>query len=431
MKKPITFAICGCGIRGLEAYASYQFNAPNDMKIVAAADPDPAKRDIVHEQFHVPYENIFETDVDLLAQDRLADVLIIATQDQDHVRQALLAMEKGYHILLEKPISPSPIECLQLEEKCRETNCLVVVCHVLRYTKFYQTIKNIISSGAIGELQTIDAIEHVAYWHFAHSYVRGNWRKEAEASPSILAKSCHDLDIIRWLMDAPCERIQSFGGLNVFTSEKAPDKAAKRCLDCPIQDSCPYDAEKIYISNPASGIRHKGKVWPLTVLDNDPNEEKIYSALQDGPYGRCVYHSDNDVCDHQTVNMEFANRAKATFTMTAFTEECYRTIEVTGSLGQIVGNMESNEIELYRFGQEKEIIQLNVSTNEFAGHGGGDHAMMQELIELVSQDNRDALTSVEKSVESHMLAFAAEASRKKDGETLTMGAFREEILQGK
>lgn len=209
MKRPVTFAVCGFGIRGMEAYSSYQKTHPDEMSIAAVADPDPARRAIAQQEYGVPAARCYETAEALLQQPRLADVLIVATQDRQHVEQAIPAMEKGYHLVLEKPISPSLRECIALREKAHETNRAVIVCHVLRYTQFYGTVKQLLAEGAIGRIEAIEAAENVAYWHYAHSYVRGNWRRTDAASPMILAKSCHDMDILRWLVGAPCKRVSS------------------------------------------------------------------------------------------------------------------------------------------------------------------------------------------------------------------------------
>ena len=423
MSKPVTFAICGCGARGLEAYAPYQDAHPEEMKIVAGADCRPERLAMLRERYGVRPERCFPSDEALLAQPRLADVMIVATQDRQHVPAALAALDKGYHVLLEKPISPSLEECRALREKARETGRTVVVCHVLRYTRFYAALEALLRRGEIGKLETIDAIEHVAYWHQAHSFVRGNWRRSDETSPMILAKSCHDMDILRWLAGEPCLRVQSFGSLDYFRAENAPEGAAPRCLDgCKCKDECPYDAEKIYITDPRTSIRGRGAAWPCGVLASEPNEEKIWAALRTGPYGRCVFHCDNDVVDHQTVNLEFANNIHATFTMTAFTQDCHRTIKATGTLGEVEGDMERNTLTLRRFGKPEQVIDLREEGGEFSGHGGGDFGLMRQFCRLI-REGGEALTGVDASVESHVMALAAEASRLDGGRTITLADF--------
>ena len=426
MSKPITFAICGCGSRGLDAYAVYQKNHPDRMQIVAGADCRPGRLALLREEYGVPEDKCFASDDELLSQPRLADVMLIATQDRQHVPAALRALGKGYHILLEKPISPDLGECRRLLEKARETGKTVVVCHVLRYTPFYAALEALLRRGEIGRLETIDAVEHVGYWHHAHSFVRGNWRRSDETSPMILQKSCHDMDILRWLAGDRCLKIQSFGSLDHFRPENAPQGAAERCLDgCACRERCIYDAEKIYLDGPHCGLRQGKTGWPNTVVaGGPPTEEKIYAALRTGPYGRCVYHCDNDVVDHQTVNMTFANGVCATFTMTAFTETCRRTIKLTGTEGEILGDMEKNTLLLRRFGEEERVISLDDAKSEFAGHGGGDAGLIEQFCRLIETGGTESLTGIDASVESHVMALAAEASRLRGGETVTLADFR-------
>ena len=301
----------------------------------------------------------------------------------------------------------------------------MVVCHVLRYTPFYATIEALIRRGDIGKLETIDAVEHVAYWHQAHSFVRGNWRRTDETSPMILAKSCHDMDILRWLAGGRCLKVQSFGSLDHFRPENAPEGSAERCLDgCACADSCIFNAETIYITGKHCGIRNGRTWWPNNVVAAGvPTEEKLYEALRTGPYGRCVYRCDNDVVDHQTVNLTFENNVHATFTMTAFTDQCHRTIKLTGTLGEIEGDMETNQLTVRRFGKEPEVISLTDEENGFAGHGGGDPKLVGEFCRMVAEGGTECLTGIDASVESHVMALAAEESRLRGGETVTLADF--------
>lgn len=423
MNKKVTIAICGFGVRGMEAYAAYQLTCPEVMEVVAVADPDRERRAAAQSRFGVPAERCYASGEELLQQPQLADVLVIATQDSDHIRFALPALERGYHLLLEKPISPNLDECLALREKAHECGRIVVVCHVLRYTLFYQKIRELLDSGAVGRLLDVRATENVAYWHFAHSYVRGNWRRASLSSPVILAKSCHDMDIIRWLVAKPCRKVSSFGGLDWFRAENAPANSGEHCLECACQSECPYDAERIYLDDPKSGFRAGNDQWPSTALCSAPTEEKLYEALRTGPYGRCVYRCDNDVADHQVVSMEFEGGVTATFSLSAFTQGCYRTIWLTGSEGEIEGNLEENVVCLRRFGKPEERIVLDPVTDRFAGHGGGDARLMEYLCRLISSGDREALTSVDASVESHAMALAAEASRLNGGAAIDLEEF--------
>lgn len=423
MARKITVAICGMGNRGGEAYATYQTICPDEMEITAVADPRPDRRAIGWKKLGVPKERCFESAEELLEQEKLADVLIIATQDRDHVRLALPALEKGYHLLLEKPISPSLEECIALREKAHECGRLVVVCHVLRYTQFYRKLRELLDSGVIGRLESVTAAENVGYYHFAHSFVRGNWRRADETSPLILAKTCHDMDLLRWLVGKPCLRVSSFGGLDWFKEENAPEGSTARCLDCAAKADCPYDAEKIYITGQTCGYRAGFRGWPLTVLCTDPTEERLYDAMRTGPYGRCVYRCDNDVADHQVVALEFEGGVTASFSVSAFTEKCYRTIKLMGTMGEIEGSMEAQTITVRRFGRPEEVIKIDPAKDKFAGHGGGDARMMEELCRLVAEGSGDALTSVDASVESHLMALAAEESRLHGGAAVELAEF--------
>ncbi len=424
MTQPVTFAVCGCGARGLEAYAAYQDGHPEEMKIVAGADVRPERLAMLQKRYGLPPERCFASDEQLLAQPKLADVMIVATQDRQHVSAALAALDKGYHVLLEKPISPDLDECRALQQKAHDTGRLVVVCHVLRYTQFYQAVKACLDRGDVGKIETIDAVENVAYWHQAHSFVRGNWRRSDETSPMILQKSCHDMDILRWLAGQPCLKVQSFGSLDYFTAEHAPEGAALRCLDgCRCKDECPYDAEKIYITSPDTGVHGRGKEWPCGVLTPNPTEETLREALRIGPYGRCVFHCDNNVVDHQTVNLEFAGNIHATFTMTAFTRSCHRTIRITGARGELEGDMGENKLYLRPFGGEERVIDLTARQGEISGHGGGDFGLMKHFCALVSGRESQVSTGIDASVESHVMALAAEASRLDGGRTITLADF--------
>ena len=425
MKAPITFAIAGFGDRG-STYASMQKLFPDKMKVVAVADLNPQKVEKAQKLYDIPAENCFASAEEMLEQEKLADVLVVSTMDRQHVGHAIPGLRKGYNILLEKPVSPELDKCRELLEVAKGCPGKVIVCHVLRYTAFYNILKDLLDKGEIGQVVSICANENVAYWHQAHSFVRGNWRNSQETSPMILQKSCHDMDILRWLAGDRCLKIQSFGSLDHFRPENAPEGAAERCLDgCLCRERCLYDAERIYLDGPHCGLRQGKDGWPNTVVaGGPPTEEKLYAALRTGPYGRCVYRCDNDVVDRQTVNMTFANGVCATFTMTAFTETCRRSIKLTGTEGEIEGDMEKNTLLLRRFGEEERVISLDGSKSEFAGHGGGDAGLIEQFCRLIETGGTESLTGIDASVESHVMALAAEASRLRGGETVTLADFR-------
>ena len=417
MEQPITAVIGGLGVRGYEVYASYARRNPDKIRIVAVADPDPAKRTAAREAFGLAEESCYESMEALLEAPRLGDVAVIATQDRQHVRHAVPAMEKGYHLLLEKPVSPDLQECLSLRGAAHRYQRIVAVAHVLRYTQIFSTVKQLLDANAIGRLIHMDLIENVAYWHFAHSFVRGLWNNSDETSPMILAKCCHDLDIILWLMGQDCRRVSSFGSLMTFMEQNAPEGCTGRCIDgCAIQDSCPYDALKIYLTG-KQGLEQLHGGWPVTAVVLEPDREKLMEALRSGPYGRCVYHCNNNVVDHQVVNMEFMDGVTASLTMCGFTAEVTREIKIMGTLGEINGDMDRNVITVKRFGEEEDVIDVTKLTTDLSGHGGGENRLLRDLFHMVEGvgSANTALTSIDKSVQSHIMAFAAERSRLENG----------------
>ena len=401
--KPITAVVLGAGSRG-SIYAGYAKEHPEELRIVAIAEPRRDRLDALAEDVNVPEEYRFACWEALLSQPKLADCAFICTLDDDHIAPALKAMELGYHILLEKPMSNKEAECRVIVETARKTGRTLAVCHVLRYTPFYMTLKALVDAGEVGQVTTINQIENVGYWHQAHSFVRGNWRNSQETSPMLLQKSCHDMDIILWLMGSRCTQVQSFGSLGHFTPENAPEGAAKRCLDgCPHMETCPYSAPKLYMDMERTG-------WPVDVITTDMSLEGRRKALEEGPYGRCVYHCDNDVVDRQVVNLEFLNGSVATFTMTGLSADFFRELKIFGTEGQIRANMGTKEIVLHRFGEEPRTVPVDLGL-EASGHGGGDYGIMADFLRIL-REGGESRSSAEASLQSHLICFAAERSRK-------------------
>lgn len=425
--KKCTVAIAGLGSRGLQQYAPCAEIFPDKMEIVAIADPIESRVQETAKRFHIPEENCFFSAEEMLEKDRLADAMFICTQDRQHLEHAIPALKKGYDLLLEKPIAPDLEGCQEILKTARECGRKVVVCHVLRYTPFFKKVKELIMEGVIGEVVSMVHNENVQYWHQAHSYVRGNWRREDETSPMILAKCCHDTDIMLWLSGKRCKSVTSFGNRFLFREEKAPEGAALRCLDgCQAKENCPYDAEKIYVTNKRTGIIHGNNGWPCNILVDHPDKEKIYEALKTGPYGRCVYHCDNDVVDHQVVNMEMEDGSTLHLTMSAFNTRWGRDIRVQGTMGEIIGHMEENIITVMPFGGEKYEINVWELSNDFSGHGGGDNRLVEEFLDMVANDAPATFQTaiLEDSMESHFVAFAAEQSRKNGGRPVLMDEVR-------
>ncbi len=403
--KPVTAVVLGAGSRG-SVYAGYAIEHPDELKIVAIAEPRRDRLDRLADELEVPQTHRYERWQELLAQPRMADCAFVCTLDDDHTAPAIKAMELGYHLLLEKPMSNSEEECRAIAETARRTERTLAVCHVLRYTPFYTTIKALIDAGEIGEVAAINQIENVGYWHQAHSFVRGNWRSTEETSPMILQKSCHDMDIIIWLMGQNCRKVQSFGSLRHFRRENAPEGAPERCLwDCPYADSCPYYAPKLYMDMSRTG-------WPIDVITTDFSLEGRRKALEEGPYGRCVYHCDNDVVDRQIVNLEFENGAVATFTMIGLSADFSRQIKIFGTKGQIEADMGKKRIVLRRFGEDEKLVPLDMD-GKSSGHGGGDEGIMRDFIRVL-REGGESRTGADVSLQSHLVCFAAEKSRKEN-----------------
>ena len=417
MSKKLRVAFCGLGNRGKDTYAPTVKLFPDRMEIAAIADIDPAKVKDVAETYGVPADRCFAGAEELLAQDKLADAVFITTQDRQHVRQAVAAMEKGYDVLMEKPISPVAAECREIVRVAKETGRHVVVCHVLRYTPYFMKLKELLDAGTIGDVVSIQAIENVCYWHQCHSFVRGNWRNSDETSPMILQKCCHDLDLYPWLANKTCKAVSSFGGTYLFKPENAPEGAALRCLDgCKVKETCPFDAEKIYLENDETGILKGNDEWPCEVLALHPTPESIREAIQTGPYGRCVFHCDNNVVDHQVVNLEMTDGTTMQLTMCAFTAQGGRYAKFMGTNGDIVADMHRNIIDIGVFGKPREQIDVSKLAEDFSGHAGGDNQLVREFLDL-ELDGKVAsnITSLERSMESHYIAFAAERSRVEGG----------------
>lgn len=421
----VTVAIAGLGSRGKDAYGQALTQMKDRARVVAVADLDSAKVREVAGMFDLKPEQCFGSVEEMLEKPQLADVMLICTQDRQHVLNAIPALQKGYHVMLEKPIAPDLDQCKALLAVSRETGRKVVVCHVLRYAPFYRKIKEILDSRVLGELTSIMGIENVCYWHQAHSFVRGSWRSAEETSPMFLAKCCHDMDLMVWLTGRKCVRLSSFGSLSHFKPENAPEGAAKRCLDgCQARERCPYDAEKIYITNEATGVARGRTGWPCDILALHPSEKTIRQAIETGPYGRCVYFCDNDVVDHQVVNLEMEGGLTVSFTMSAFTAGGGRYTNFMGTHGNMIADMAKNTVTVTPFGGEPQVFDFNLASERMSGHAGGDSVLLSEFLDYVEGKEAPGITSLEASMESHFIAMAAEESRIHRGRVVEMEDFR-------
>jgi len=406
--KPVKLIVVGAGGRGT-GYATYASEHPDRARIVGVAEPREYYRLRLADVHNIPSENVYTDWKDVAGRERFADAVIVATQDAMHAAPAIAFADKGYHILLEKPMAPNEEDCRRIVETAMKNGVIFAVCHVLRYTRYTQALRRMIDSGAIGEVVNIQHLEPVGYWHQAHSFVRGNWRNERESSFMLLTKSCHDLDWMRYIMGARCTAVSSFGTLKHFRAEEKPKGAADRCLECGCEPVCPYSAKKIYLGRVERG--HTG--WPVDVLTPDVTVEGVTEALRQGPYGRCVYACDNDVVDNQVVNMLFEGGKTASFTMLAFTEQAHRKTRVFGTMGELYGD--GSTIQHYDFLTDRtEVIDTEaLDSSILGGHGGGDYGLMTSFVSAVAEDDpTKILSGPEETLESHVMVFAAERARR-------------------
>jgi predicted dehydrogenase len=403
----IDAVLLGAGLRGRFVYARHARKHPEQLRIVAVADPDDARRRAVASEHGLTGDRVARDWRDLLARPRFADAVIVATGDTEHVGPALAALDAGYHVLLEKPIAPEPDDCVRIVERAEAHGLILQVAHVLRYTPFYARVHEIVRSGRLGRVLSIDMQENVAYWHYAHSYVRGKFRNRRIAAPIVLAKTCHDLDLMIWFAGARPRRVSSFGGLGHFRPEHAPAGATARCTDdCAARADCPYDAVAFYLTPDDRTARF----WPYSDVSPDPSVAARRHALETERYGVCVYHADNDVPDHQVLAVEFDGGAVATFTMNGVASDEKRTIHIAGTTGELRGVLHDGWIEVTRHGATaRERVEIAGSAFD---HFSGDAVLIEHFTDVVARGCPDDMrTSGRIALESHLLGFAAEQSR--------------------
>ena len=407
-QRPVTAITLGAGARGT-VYGNFALAYPRQLRIVGVAEPIPARQER-HVQTHsIPAENRFTTWEHVFKRPKFADAVIISTPDDLHYGPCIEALRLGYDVLLEKPISPSERECRDILARTRKTGRVVAVCHVLRYAPYFVKLRELIQGGTIGRVVSLQHFEPIEHVHMAHSFVRGNWHNSRATSPIILAKSCHDLDILRWMVGKDSRAIQAFGALSWFKPENAPAGSTARCTDgCAVEPSCPYSALRIY-------HRNRQRIHVLDLPAGDANQgEIILDRLRTTNYGRCVYRMENDQCDHYITNILFDGGVTASFSMEAFTPWGGRRTRVMGSMGYIEGDMDRLEIHDFR-SSERTVLEttvLDVDQYAGSGHGGGDWRLAANWAEAVAKQDASLLSStVDVSIESHIMAFAAEQSR--------------------
>ena len=421
-KKPVTAIILGAGHRAM-AYADYSVAHPDELKIVGVADPDEYRRNFVRERFGFPENQCFASAEELASVPKFADVVINGTMDEIHVETSIPVLEKGYDMLLEKPFAVNEEELDRLVEVVNRNGNKVMICHVLRYNPVYLNIKNSIISGEIGDVINIQTVEDVSYHHLSTSYVRGKWANSKKCHTSmLLAKCCHDLDLMMWLMgdDKPVS-VSSVGSRFHFRPENAPENSGTRCLvDCPRVDYCDYSAKRLYLDHPDSWEVY---VWRELEDIENPTDEQRRELLMKSEYGRCMFKCDNDVVDHQSVLVNFASGATGTHNLTGGAAESLRTIRVIGTKGEIYAELENKFVKIKTINPDpnkyfdERIIDLSKTPDE--GHGGADTALTADFIKFIRDDNPSvSCTSIHNSIAGHRIIFLADKSRENNGQVM-------------
>lgn len=411
--RQIRLGLIGAGERGANCYAPYALKYPAEVRFVCVAEPVRERREAFAGSHHIPEEDCFEDWHALLEQDYRLDGVIIATQDREHYGPAMAAIEKGYNILLEKPMAETAEKTRKIVETAKEKGILLMVCHVLRHTPYFRAIRQAIDEGKIGKIQSIHHIENIGYWHFAHSYVRGNWGNVETSTPMIVAKCSHDTDIINYLLDGKkCRRISSFGSLSYFRPENAPEGAAKRCEECPHNKGCMYSAYHYLDDRPMH------RALRDIIMRTDDNDKFLKYMLKT-PYGRCVYHCGNNAADHQAVIMEYEDGVTASWQASAFTKEIMRRTKIMGTQGEIEGCMEDDSFEIRDFATGN-VTTVHVHTPKTL-HSGGDECIMQTFTSALRDPGEmDSMYSAELSLQGHEMAYAAEESRINGGKVIDL-----------
>ena len=412
---PVSMALIGAGQRGTYAYGPFALENPEELRFVAVAEPRPERRSRFAEQHGIPPERQFSSWEDLLGAPGVADAVLVATPDRLHHDPAVAALEAGYDVLVEKPMATGRRDLARLVESADRNGRLLQVCHVLRYTPFFQTLHDVLASGRLGEIVTVSHRENFAFWHMAHSFVRGNWSRAGDAAPMILAKACHDFDILTWNLSDPVVSLQSYGSLLHFRPDRAPAGAPDRCTDgCPAAAHCPFEATRLYMNENLTG-------WPVHVISDDLSPAGRLAALREGPYGRCVYRCTNDVVDHQVVAMGLASGATVSLTVQGHSHEEERTMRYDGTLGTLRARFgQRSDIEIHDHnGCPVDRVPIPPARS---GHGGGDAGVVRAFLAAL-RGEAASISTAGVALESHLLALAAEQSRL-TGQPVDMDAFR-------
>ena len=420
--KVLKAALVGAGNRG-QIYCDYSMDSEEkELEIVAVVDPFKVALEQASEKYGVKKENGFSDLDEFIAKKIECDFVVDATMDEQHYETAMKLINAGYNLILEKPITGNKDELLAIERAAKEKGVKILVCHVLRYAPFYRTIKNVINEGKIGKIISMEMNEHVGKYHFLDSYVRGKWNSEARCgSGFLLAKCCHDTDLICWLNgESAPEKVSSFGSRSLFVTKNAPEGATEYCYNCPHTKTCMYSAQKTHLEQDLMAFqtwRDMGK--PVETVTKEEKEE----WLKHNTYGKCAYNSGGDIVDRQSVSVEFENGSIATLTMVGGCSKAGRWIHLVGTEGEIEGFVEEKKFRLIRFhwddGKYEEseetidISKLIVDKGKYGGHGGGDYALMYDAVRFFAGEGESAsITKLDDSINGHLIVYAAEESRK-------------------
>ena len=418
MQTPVEVVLVGAGNRGERTFGAYALDRPHRMKVVGVAEPDAAKRQRFAAAHSIPPENVFETWEDLIARPQLAQALINATMDLAHFDSTIAALDSGYDVLMEKPMAGSAEECVRIVKAAEDSDRKLLVCHEMRYAPFFSELYRVLHSGQVGDIVNVEHTEHIGFWHFLHSFVRGAWRNTDVAASALLQKCCHDLDLLVWALGANCTKVASFGGLRHFVPENAPEGAPERCTDgCPVETTCPHYAPWVFM-----------ELLGGTGLDDsiftETTPEGRWRELAEGPFGRCAYRCDNNVVDHQVLIMEFEGGISVSFTMQAHSHDNIRLMRYSGTRATVCGHTGTNEITVdeYRTGAHDRITPAMIA----GGHGGGDWGLLDAFVETI-RGNGTEETSARNSLESHLIGYAAEEARL-TGAVVDMDEYRARIF---
>lgn len=428
----VKIILIGAGHRGRKIYGEHILRNGHNAKIVAVAEINQERREMLAKQHGISDTMQFSSWQELIKNDIPADAVLIATGDKEHFEPTIAFLKKGYHILCEKPMASNPKECLEMQRVAEECGKILAISHVLRYTPFYKGVKELLDAGQVGRVISVQYNENVGIDSFVHGYVRGIWRNTELAAPMILAKCCHDTDIISWLLGKKYKKVYSAGDLTFFNSKNAPKGCAERCTDgCSYEKDCQFSAIKAYVTNMLNKDVSVHDEWVKSIAfvigaGEDTSVEGRIKALETGDFGKCAFQCDNNVVDHQVAVFEMEDDITVAFTMCGFTKYTCRTFKIMGTAGELNCNMLENRIEFRGYNGDKKIIQPNIP---IGGHGGGDAKLVESFIEFLSTADVDHIVSSgRQSVHSHIVGFAVEQSRI-SGNSVVIEEYEKEILK--